>query len=137
MMKELFYSFSEKTRYLRFHRLVKAFPHARRQVFCNVDYSQRWRSSPCSSPDFEEPIGVGRYLHDEANNTAEIAFVVRDDWQSRGIGRTIFGKLVEIGRERGIERFFAEVLPETSRCSAFFTIPTATCRRPRRVMWCT
>ena len=63
-------------------------------------------------PGSEEVVAVGRYLHDAANNTAEVAFVVRDDWQNRGLGKTIFGKLVEIGRERGIERFFAEVLPE-------------------------
>jgi acyl-CoA hydrolase/GNAT superfamily N-acetyltransferase len=113
MMKEMFYSFSERTRYLRFHGPIKAFPHARLQVFCNVDYNEEMAIiGTIGDPGSEEVVAVGRYLHDAANDTAEVAFVVRDDWQNRGLGKTLFGKLVEIGRERGIEKFFAEVLPE-------------------------
>lgn len=113
MMKEMFYSFSERTRYLRFHGPIKAFPHARLQVFCNVDYNEEMALiGTIGDPGSEEVVAVGRYLHDAANDTAEVAFVVRDDWQNRGLGKTLFGKLVEIGRERGIEKFFAEVLPE-------------------------
>jgi len=113
MMKEMYYSFSDRTRYLRFHGPIKSFPHARLQVFCNVDYNEEMALiGTIGEPGSEEVIAVGRYLHDPANNTAEVAFVVHDDWQNRGLGKTLFGKLVEIGRERGIERFFAEVLPE-------------------------
>jgi acyl-CoA hydrolase/GNAT superfamily N-acetyltransferase len=113
MMKDMFYSFSERTRYLRFHGPVKAFPHTRLQVFCNVDYNEEMALiGTIGDPGAEEVIAVGRYLHDAANDTAEVAFVVRDDWQNRGLGKTLFGKLVEIGRERGISKFFAEVLPE-------------------------
>ena len=113
MMKEMFYSFSERTRYLRFHGPIKAFPHARLQVSCNVDYNEEMAMiGTIGDPGSEEVVAVGRYLHDAANDTAEVAFVVRDDWQNRGLGKTLFGRLVEIGRERGIEQFFAEVLPE-------------------------
>jgi acyl-CoA hydrolase/GNAT superfamily N-acetyltransferase len=113
MMKEMYYSFSDRTRYLRFHGPIKSFPHARLQVFCNVDYNEEMALiATIGEPGSEEVVAVGRYLHDAANNTAEVAFVVRDDWQNRGLGKAIFGKLVEIGRERGIGKFFAEVLPE-------------------------
>jgi len=113
MMKEMFYSFSERTRYLRFHGPMKSLPHERLQVFCNVDYNEEMALiGTVGEPGDEDVIAVGRYLHDAANDTAEVAFVVRDDWQNRGLGKTLFGKLVEIGRERGISRLFAEVLPE-------------------------
>jgi acyl-CoA hydrolase/GNAT superfamily N-acetyltransferase len=113
MMKEMFYSFSERTRYLRFHGPIKTLPHARLQVFCNVDYNEEMALiGSVGDPGSEEVIAVGRYMHDAANNTAEVAFVVGDKWQNKGLGRALFGKLVEIGRERGIEKFFAEVLPE-------------------------
>ncbi|MHC4672993.1 MAG: acetyl-CoA hydrolase/transferase family protein, partial [Planctomycetota bacterium] len=38
MVKDMFYSFSEKTVYLRYHGTMQSMPHNRLQVFCNVDY---------------------------------------------------------------------------------------------------
>jgi GNAT superfamily N-acetyltransferase len=107
------YSFSERTRYLRFHGAVKAFPHTRLQVFCNVDYNEEMALiGTIGEPGAEEVIAVGRYLRDAANNTAEVAFVVRDDWQNKGLGKLVFRKLIEVGRQRGIAQFWAEVLAE-------------------------
>jgi acyl-CoA hydrolase/GNAT superfamily N-acetyltransferase len=113
MMKEMFYSFSERTRYLRFHGPMKALPHNRLQVFCNVDYSEEMALiALVGEPGDEDVIAVGRYLRDAADNSAEVAFTVRDDWQNKGLGTRLFNHLVEIGRERGIAVFRAEVLPE-------------------------
>ena len=113
MMKEMFYSFSERTRYLRFHGPMKAFPHNRLQVFCNVDYKEEMALiGLVGEPDEEEVVAVGAYNHDPSDNSAEVAFTVRDDWQNRGLGTCLFDHLVKIGRERNIERFVAEVLPE-------------------------
>jgi len=113
MMKEMFYSFSERTRYLRFHGPMKALPHDRLQVFCNVDYLEEMALiGVVGEPADEDVVAVGRYLHNAADNTAEVAFTVRDDWQGKGLGTYLFDQLVRIARERGIEVFQAEVLPE-------------------------
>lgn len=113
MMKDMVYSFSERTRYLRFHGPMKAFPHARLQVFCNVDYNEEMALiALIGEPAEEDVIAVGRYMHDAAEDSAEVAFVVRDDWQNKGMGTCLFDHLVDIGRERGIKVFHAEVLPE-------------------------
>ncbi len=113
MMKEMFYSFSERTRYLRFHGPMKAFPHERLQVFCNVDYMEEMALICLTGePGNEDVVGIGAYIHDAADNFAEVAFTVRDDWQGQGLGTCLFDHLVRIGRERGIEKFEAEVLPE-------------------------
>ena len=113
MMKEMFYSFSERTRYLRFHGPMKAFPHERLQVFCNVDYKEEMALIGLTGdPGNEEVVAVGAYTHNAADNSAEVAFTVRDDWQNKGLGTSLFNHLVRIGRERGIEQFEAEVLPE-------------------------
>ena len=113
MMKEMFYSFSERTRYLRFHGPMKAFPHERLQVFCNVDYKEEMALIGLTGdPGNEEVVAVGAYTHNAADNSAEVAFTVRDDWQNKGLGTALFNHLVRIGRERGIEQFEAEVLPE-------------------------
>jgi acyl-CoA hydrolase/GNAT superfamily N-acetyltransferase len=113
LMKEMFYSFSERTRYLRFHGAMKALPHNRLQVFCNVDYEEEMALIGLTGePGDEDVVAVGRYLHDAAESSAEVAFTVRDDWQNKGLGTALFDRLVEIGREKGIKVFHAEVLPE-------------------------
>ena len=113
LMKDMFYSFSERTRYLRFHGPMKSLPHNRLQVFCNVDYNEEMAlTGVVGDPGSEEVVAVGRYTRDAADNSAEVAFMVRDDWQNKGLGTKLFDMLVEIGRERGIQRFHAEVLHE-------------------------
>jgi acyl-CoA hydrolase/RimJ/RimL family protein N-acetyltransferase len=113
MIKEMFYSFSERTRYLRFHGPMKSFSHNRLQVFCNVDYDQEMTLiGVVGQSGNEDVVSLGCYIHDQGTNTAEVAFSVRDDWQNKGLGSHLFRKLVDIGRERGIETFHAEVLTE-------------------------
>ncbi len=121
LVKEMFYSFSERTRYLRFHGPIKAFPHARLQVFCNIDYDQEMTLiGAVGQPGDEEVVALGCYIHDQGENTAEVAFAVRDDWQNKGLGSILFRKLVDIGRAKGIQTFFAEVLPENLPMLAVF-----------------
>ncbi len=54
------------------------------------------------------------------DGSAEVAFVVRDDLQGLGLGSILLEHLAAAGRERGIERFVAEVLPANSRMLATF-----------------
>lgn len=64
-------------------------------------------------------IGVGRYDRiDRA--TAEIAFVIHDDHQGRGLGSILLEHLAVAAREHGITRFEAEVLPTNRRMLATF-----------------
>ncbi|HSW46017.1 MAG TPA: GNAT family N-acetyltransferase [Phycisphaerae bacterium] len=115
LIKDMFYSFSEKTKYLRYHNTLKSMPHNKLQVFCNVDYDTEIALvGVTGTPGHEEVIGVGRYLTDAAKLSAEMAFVVRDDYQRKGLGTCFFRRLVEIAQSQGIRRFHAEVLAENS-----------------------
>jgi len=112
-MKDLFYSFSEQTRYLRFHAVTKEMPHSRRQVFCSVDYHQEMAIvAETGEEGREDLVGVARYMIDEGDRSAEVAFIVRDDWQGKGLGSRLFAELADIAKARGIDRFTAEVLLE-------------------------
>ncbi len=51
----------------------------------------------------------------EPTALAEVAFLVEDAQQGRGIGQLLLEHLAQAGRERGIERFVAEVLPDNHR----------------------
>jgi acyl-CoA hydrolase/GNAT superfamily N-acetyltransferase len=114
-IKEMFYSFSEQTVYLRFHAVLKSMPHNKLQVFCNVDYDTEMALvATIGQPGDEDIIGVGRYMSDPSKTSAEMAFSVRDDWQRKGLGTLLFRRLLEIGQQFGIRRFTAEVLVENS-----------------------
>jgi acyl-CoA synthetase (NDP forming)/ribosomal protein S18 acetylase RimI-like enzyme len=59
-------------------------------------------------------IAVGRYDVIKPGE-AEVAFLVEDQHQGRGIGQLLLEHLAQAGRERGVERFVAEVLPDNTR----------------------
>jgi acyl-CoA hydrolase/GNAT superfamily N-acetyltransferase len=111
MEREFFYSLSDETVYYRFFNLIKAMPHEKIQPFVNIDYREEMALvGLLGEPGDEEIIAIGRFRIDPADNMAEVAFVVRDDWQNRGIGAYLMQKLIEIAREKGIDGFKAEVL---------------------------
>ena len=68
-------------------------------------------------------VGSGRYVvsgaHD-AGRTAEVAFVVEEDFHGLGIAGRVLRHLAAIARERGIASFEAEVLPENKAMQAVF-----------------
>jgi RimJ/RimL family protein N-acetyltransferase len=57
--------------------------------------------------DAEEVIGVGRYAYDSESELPELAVVVRDDWQGKGLGSILLGRVINIGRENGFSCFQA------------------------------
>ncbi len=115
MMKEMFYSFSEQTVYLRYHGQLKSMPHNKLQVFCNVDYDTEMAIvGVAGPPGREEVIAVARYMTDPAKSSAELAFVVADAWQRKGLGTYLFRRLLTIAQQEGIRRYQADVLIENS-----------------------
>ncbi len=64
-------------------------------------------------------IGVGRY-DAVGDDEAEVAFLVEDAHQGRGVGQLLLEHLAQAGRERGIRTFVADVLPSNSRMQQIF-----------------
>jgi acetyltransferase len=50
-------------------------------------------------------IAVARYALQDKEEPADLALAVRDDRQNLGLGTVLLGKLVDIGKERGITRY--------------------------------
>ncbi len=114
-VREMFYKFSEQTVFLRYHGQLKSMPHNKLQVFCNIDYDTEMALvGVVGDEERSQIIGVGRYMTDPGKRTAEMAFVVGDDWQRQGLGTYLFQRLIEIGRSEGIRTFTADVLSENS-----------------------
>ncbi|MGH3312424.1 MAG: GNAT family N-acetyltransferase, partial [Streptomyces sp.] len=56
-----------------------------------------------------------------ATTQAEVAFLVRDDHQGRGVASALLEHIGAVARERGIRRFSAEVLPANNKMIKVFT----------------
>ena len=68
-------------------------------------------------------IGGGRYLaFDLAGaRSAEIAFIVEEDYHGLGIAGRILKHLARIAREKGVSQFEAEVLPQNKAMLTVFS----------------
>ncbi|GAA1276340.1 bifunctional GNAT family N-acetyltransferase/acetate--CoA ligase family protein [Sphaerisporangium rubeum] len=66
-----------------------------------------------------EMVAVVRYDR-VADQEAEVAFLVEDAHQGRGVASVLMEHLRAAARERGITTFVADVLPSNSRMTAFF-----------------
>ncbi|MGJ4942322.1 N-acetyltransferase family protein [Bradyrhizobium sp. HKCCYLS1011] len=58
-------------------------------------------------------VGGGRYIVSEPGR-AELAFVVVDAYQGKGIGSALLRHLISIARKAGLQALTAEVLPENA-----------------------
>jgi len=121
MQREFFYSLSDESVYYRFFNIVKTMPHEKIQPLVNIDYREEMAIvGLIGKPEMEEMIAIGRYKLDPADNLADIAFLVRDDWQGRGIGTHLMKVLADIARERKISGFKADVLSENRKMLSVF-----------------
>ncbi len=84
--------------------------------FVTVDYTDRVALVATAGGEI---IGVARYDRVDARD-AEVAFVVRDDHQSRGLGAVLLEHLAAAAWERGLRRFVAEVLPTNTKMLGTF-----------------
>jgi len=108
-LQGLFYRLSNETIYKRFFCYRSQYPHQEMQQLCDLDYDSNMALVVCE-PEREEPVAIARYDKDPATGLADIAFVVRDDWQRRGVGTVLLRRMGEIGLARGLKGFQADVL---------------------------
>lgn len=112
-VKEMLYALSDASIYRRFITPLRRFPFQRIKNFIYVDHRlDVVVVATLPVPGGERIIAMGGYYLDPATNLAEAAFVVRDDYQKRGIGRFLFHHLAGLARGAGIRGFTAEVLVE-------------------------
>lgn len=102
---------SEDSIYLRFFSYKPALSEKELARFTTVDHVDR----VCFILLLDgKMIGVGRYDR-TSDRVAEVAFMISDHHQGRGIGSILLEHLAAAARENGIDRFTAEVLPENRK----------------------
>jgi acyl-CoA hydrolase len=120
-MRDILYALSQETLYYRFMTHSQRFGHKQIQNFVYIDH-RKDAAIVGTVPEAhgEEIIAMGRYYLDEKTNRAEVAFIVRDEWQNKRIGSFLFKHLVTIAKRNGIGGFSAEVLRDNKRMQAIF-----------------
>ena len=120
-MRDLVHSLSQETIYYRFMSHQQRFTPRQIEDFVYIDH-RRDVAVVGTIPEAhgEQIVAVGTYYLNEKTNLAEVAFVVRDGWQGKGLGTFVFKHLVKIAKRNGIAGFTAEVLRENERMQAVF-----------------
>lgn len=123
---------SEQTAYQRFFTVMKRLPLNWARYLANVDYQTRL-ALVIERHDVPEPelVAVGRYEPTSEAAVAEVAFVVQDGWQGKGLGRLLLHELLAAAGARGIRRFRAYVLADNHRMLRLLARHTTVLERRR------
>lgn len=111
---------SQYTAYQRFFAVMQRLPPDWAHFLAHVDYQRRLallaEAGPAENPG-EDPelIGVARYEPTDREDTVEIALVIQDGWQNRGLGAIMLDALLAAAEARGLRRFRAFVLAGNAR----------------------
>jgi len=115
-LKALFYRLSPRSRYLRFQYAKEHITDEELTYYSEVvppdQYAYVATAGECDS---ERIVAVGRWYLLPDEERAEVAFVVEDNVQYRGIGTAILEKLAEAALLYRIKKFVAGVLCENTQ----------------------
>jgi len=116
-LREMLSRLSRETIHKRFHLPMPHVPDWMLAYLADVDHYDKEALIALVG---DEIVGHSMYARQEARE-AEMAIVVEDRWQSRGIGRLLLGRLAEEAGQRGIESFTGTVLGENRDALRFFS----------------
>lgn len=113
--RNFFYSLQEKTIYFRYFHKMKIFSHEIvQQQWADVDYRRNMSIiGLVQKGGHKEVMAIGSYAESHSSSDlAEVAFVVREDYQKMGIASYLLNKLEKIALENKYRGFYATVLRE-------------------------
>jgi acetyltransferase len=118
LMVKFHLTLSEETVRLRYFgaaKLEKRIAHERLTRICFNDYDREIalvavRQNPDTKED--EIFGIGRLIKAYNGSEAQFAILISDEFQGHGLGTHLLSRLVEIGRQEGIDRIIGHILPE-------------------------
>src|SRR5664279_2313732 len=110
---------SARTLYLRYFSAIGTVSEEQVAFFADVDHDSKVGLVAELGGAI---IGAGTYHRDPVGDTdaADVAFLVEDSQQSRGLGSILLEHLAAAAQERGIRRFTAEVLSQNTKMLRVF-----------------
>jgi len=120
-LSEMLYSLSQSSVQTRYMSQTISFPHRNVQQLTNIDYRQDVSIvGTVGGASDDQIVAIAQYYLDPKSQTAELAFLVQDEWQQKGLGTFLLAYLTQIARQRGVKRFYAKVLPTNKSVLAVF-----------------
>lgn len=121
-LAEMLYSLSPDSVKGRYFTHTKTFPHRDVQHLTNIDYEQNLSLVAVvpGAGGEEEIVAIAEYFLEPKTQGAEVAFIVHDEWQQKGLGTILFQYLAQIATQRGVKNLFAKVLPQNKAMLAVF-----------------
>ena len=117
-MVQFHQTLSAQSIYLRYASVLKLdqrVAHERLARICFVDYDREMAlvaEHARHGATEPEVVAVARLTCIEGTKDAEFALLVSDSLQGQGLGRDLLTRLFEVGRDWGVERIVAEILPD-------------------------
>ena len=116
-LRQMHSRLSPDTVYMRFFSMVRILAARDVERLTTVDHDDRVAFIALLR---DEMLAVVRYDRLPGTTDAEVAVVVEDAQQGRGLGPLLLEHLAAAGEERGVERFVANVLPSNRRMLEVF-----------------
>ena len=101
--------------YRRFHIPYPEVPERMLTLMLDLDHYERESLVAVAGGEI---VGHAMYARLGDGAEAEMAIIVEDGWQSKGVGKLLLSELAERARLRGVETFTGEVLGENRRMLA-------------------
>ena len=117
LMVKFHQSLSDRSIYMRYFHMMnldQRTAHDRLTRICFIDYDREMalvaeRRDPETGE--REIMGVGRLSRRGGSREgAEYSILISDAFQRRGLGTLLLGRLLEVGREEGLQKITAEIL---------------------------
>lgn len=109
-LQEFFYSHNQETLMMRYNHHTTQMT---REKSCDlVSVNQHVDLALCLTErdnKGESIQGVGRYYYLEANNSAEVAFVIKESKRGKGMAKALLTEIITIAKIRGVEQLVASV----------------------------
>jgi acetyltransferase len=118
--REFVNGLSEQSRYFRFMYALPEITPELLSRFTQIDYDRDMALIATIMRDGKEiQVGVARYNTMSDPASCEFAIVVADDWQNKGIARSLMADLVRAARSRRFTRMLGTVLKKNTRMIEF------------------
>ena len=116
LVAELFKAFSEETMRFRFFRVIKEISHEALARYCNIDYDREMTIvAELKEKGRKQIAGMVRLIVEPDGESGEVAVVVGDPWQNRGLGSLLFRYIVDVARDMELKKVWGEIMAENTR----------------------